>query len=222
MKRTIKIPLSLAVLYLAFIGYVKITNHGNPLFMDYRYNTVITQPLAKMGCANAQYKMGHYWLYGSGESEPTKQEIENAVYWWEKASVRGNDKATKELARAKNQLDRLKNPLYSELSFIKNYIGKYPSDIDFFNIPVIRERLQNLAGEHFDQISKCAVESLISEFEKDYIHTRICFPHECHQVFCEIFINHVTDNISLYYQNYDNHYFLSENGKIGIEFDKWK
>jgi len=107
MKRTIKIPLSLAVLYLAFIGYVKITNHGNPLFMDYRYNTVITQPLAKIGFADAQYKMGLFWFYGSGESAPTKEEIETAVYWWEKSTAKGNEKASTELVRAKEQLDKL-------------------------------------------------------------------------------------------------------------------
>ena len=111
MKRTLKIPIiiigSLAVLYVAFIGYVKITNHGNPLFMDYRYNAIITQPLAKIGFADAQYKMGLLWFYGSGESEPTKQDIENAVYWWKKVSARGNDKASAELAKAKEQLDRL-------------------------------------------------------------------------------------------------------------------
>ena len=111
MKQAIKTPLiiisSIAVLYLAFVGYVKITNHGNPLFMDYRYNAVITQPLAKIGFADAQYKMGLFWFYGSGESEPINEEVEKAIYWWEKASARGNEKATDELAKAKERLDKL-------------------------------------------------------------------------------------------------------------------
>ena len=107
MKRKIKIPLiiigSLAVLYLGFVAFIKITNHGNPLFMDYRYNAVITQPLAKMGFADAQYKMGLFWFYGSGESERTEQETEKAIYWWEKASAKGNMKASAELAKALKQ-----------------------------------------------------------------------------------------------------------------------
>ncbi|GHV02025.1 hypothetical protein FACS1894159_10560 [Bacteroidia bacterium] len=105
---------------------------------------------------------------------------------------------------------------------MKNHIGKYPHEIDFFNIPVIKQRLQTLAGEHFKEIINCAVESQISKYGNDYINISVCFPHECHRVFCEIFINKLTDNISLYYRNYDEHYYLSENGKIGIEFDRWK
>lgn len=110
MKRTLKISLiaiaSLAILYGAFATYIKLDN-PNPLFMDYRYNKVITQPLAKIGFADAQYKMGLLWFYGSGESEPTKAEIENAVYWWEKATAKGNEKATEELGKAKEFLDKL-------------------------------------------------------------------------------------------------------------------
>lgn len=110
----------------------------------------------------------------------------------------------------------------NELSFMKNPIGKYPYEIDFFNIPIIKQRLQALAGEHLEQIEKCAVQSPITEFEDNYINISVCFPHECHMVYCEIFINKITDNISLYYRNYDKQYFLSEDGEIGIEFDRWK
>lgn len=69
--------------------------------MHHRYNKVITQPLAKIGFADAQYKMGLFWYYGNGESEPTKAEVENAIYWWEKASAKGNEKASIELVKAK-------------------------------------------------------------------------------------------------------------------------
>jgi len=107
MKRAIKIPLiiigSLAVLYLGFVAYIKIANNGNPLFMDYRYNAVITTPLAKLGFTDAQYKMGLFWFYGSGESEPTKEEVDNAVYWLEKASAKGNMKASEELIKVKQR-----------------------------------------------------------------------------------------------------------------------
>ncbi|MDL2320103.1 hypothetical protein LJC45_03105 [Alistipes sp. OttesenSCG-928-B03] len=108
------------------------------------------------------------------------------------------------------------------LSFMKNHIGKYPSDIDFFNIPDINTRLQNLAGENWEQISKCHVEFPIKAFEDDFIHVSVCFPHECDMVYCKIYLNHATDNISLYYRNYKKRYYLSENGVIGSELKQWK
>jgi len=67
-----------------------------PNFMSTRYNKVITEPLAKMGFTNAQYKMGVFWL-STGIIEPTEEEIERAVYWWEKAAAKGHKKATQEL-----------------------------------------------------------------------------------------------------------------------------
>ena len=68
--------------------------------MYYRYNKVITEPLAKMGNTNAQYKMGIYW-FEVGEMEIPKEDLEKAVYWWEKAADKGNEKAIKALAEAK-------------------------------------------------------------------------------------------------------------------------
>lgn len=73
-------------------------------FMHHRYNKVVTEPLAKLGFADAQYKMGLFWFYGAGESEPTTSEIEKVISWWEKASAKGNEKAKADLAKAKEQL----------------------------------------------------------------------------------------------------------------------
>ena len=75
--------------------------------MHHRYNRVITLPLAKMGFADAQYKMGLFWFYGSGESEPTKEEVNNALYWLGKASAKGNIKASEELIKVKQRADIL-------------------------------------------------------------------------------------------------------------------
>ena len=225
MKRILTITTITIVCIFGLYTYLTWGNNGNPRFMHHRYNKVVTEPLAKLGIADAQYKMGLFYIVGttnppSGEYD-AKADLEKAIYWWEKASAKGNEKASEELAKARELLDELNNPFVNELSFMKDHIGKYPHDIDFFNIPVIRERLQNLAGEHLELIEKCGTEGPISEFE-NYIHIQVCFPHECHRIFCEIFINKITDNISLYHRNSDKHYFLSENGEFGIEFDRWR
>ena len=121
MKRILKISLiaiaSLAILYGAFSAYIKLDNHDNPLFMDYRYNKVITLPLAKIGFADAQYKMGLFYIEGvinpPSKEYDTKTDLEKAIYWWEKSSAKGNEKATEELSNAKEFLDKL-NALSAE------------------------------------------------------------------------------------------------------------
>lgn len=81
-------------------------SNGNPRFMHHRYNSVITRPLAHVGFADAQFKMGLFYYYGSG-FEANKKELENAVYWWEKASAKGHKDATAELANARSLLDAI-------------------------------------------------------------------------------------------------------------------
>ena len=114
-KRIIKIPLiiigSIAALYLLFVGYIKITNIDSPrpLFMDYRYNAVITEPLAKIGFTDSQYKMGVSWYCeGVGPLEDEriyKPDLEKAIYWWERAAKKGDKRAIEEYAKAKKQLE---------------------------------------------------------------------------------------------------------------------
>lgn len=106
MKRTLIITAIAIVCIFGLYTYLTWGSNGNPRFMHHRYNKVVTQPLAKVGIADAQYKMGLFWFYGRGESEPTEQEIENAIYWWEKASAKGNDKANEELAKARELQNR--------------------------------------------------------------------------------------------------------------------
>ena len=74
-------------------------------FMHHRYNKVVTQPLAKIGVTDAQYKMGVFYFWGAtnppSEEYDTKSDLEKAIYWWEKASAKGHEKATSELTKAK-------------------------------------------------------------------------------------------------------------------------
>ena len=74
----------------------------------HRYNKVITTPLAKMGIANAQYKMGvsfyEYFLYPPDEAK-AKDDLEKAIYWWKKAAAKGNEKAIKALAETEKLLE---------------------------------------------------------------------------------------------------------------------
>ena len=110
MKRIITIILIVIVCLLGLYTFLTWNGGGNPRFMHHRYNRVITEPLAKLGFTDAQFKMGAFWFYGAGESTPTTTEIENAIYWWEKAAAQNNDVAVKELAKAKTLLyseDRL-------------------------------------------------------------------------------------------------------------------
>lgn len=100
MKRIIIITAITIACVFGIYSYLTWGSNGNSRFMHHRYNKVVTQPLAKIGFTDAQYKMGLFWFYGSGASEPTKEEIENAIYWWERASAKGHSEAKKELAKA--------------------------------------------------------------------------------------------------------------------------
>jgi hypothetical protein len=101
MKR-ILIIIAITIAYLGGL-YIYLTwdSNGNPRFMHHRYNKVITQPLAKIGFADAQYKMGLFYIDGAinppSEEYDTKVDLEKAIYWFEKASAKGNEKATMEL-----------------------------------------------------------------------------------------------------------------------------
>ena len=107
MKRILIITAIAIICICGFYTYLTWNSNGNPRFMHHRYNKVVTLPLAKMGVADAQYKMGLFWFYGSGESEPTKEELNNAVYWLEKAYAKGNMKASEELIKVKQRADIL-------------------------------------------------------------------------------------------------------------------
>ena len=107
MKKIIIITTISIICIFGFYQYLTWNSSGNPNFMHHRYNKVITEPLAKIGFTDAQYNMGHFWFYGAGESEPTQQEIENAIYWWEKASAKGHDWAIEELPKAKELLSNI-------------------------------------------------------------------------------------------------------------------
>ena len=117
MKRIIKITLivtsSLAVLYIGFIGYVKLTNPHVSLFMDYRYNKVITEPLAKIGYTNAQVKMGCFCFYTDIDPNVAEfvqtEDFKKAIYWWEKAANKGNEWAIEELALVEQMLAKGKH-----------------------------------------------------------------------------------------------------------------
>ena len=89
----------LLAIYIYFTGgYIRYP------YMFYRYNKVITEPLAKMGNTDAQWKMGIYWFEGVGEMEIPKEDLEQAIYWWEKAAAKGHKGASKALAEAEKML----------------------------------------------------------------------------------------------------------------------
>ena len=108
MKRTLIITLITIVCLLAIYIYITTSNGIYYGRMHYRYNKVITEPLAKMGVTNAQYQMGLYWFNGSGEQKIPKEELEKAVYWWGKAAAKGSKEAITALAEAKKYKEVLR------------------------------------------------------------------------------------------------------------------
>jgi hypothetical protein len=90
--------------------YIYLTTSDGMYFgrTHYRYTKVITEPLAKMGITNAQYKMGECYyelfLYPPDESK-AKEELDKAIYWWSKAAAKGNKKAIKALAEVSAKTD---------------------------------------------------------------------------------------------------------------------
>lgn len=100
MKRVFKIAGivigGIGLLYLGLVVYVRLNGSGSLMFMDYRYNALITKHLAQMGCADAQYKMGLFCLT-TGESEPTQEEQTQAADWFRKAAEKGHKRAGEKL-----------------------------------------------------------------------------------------------------------------------------
>ncbi len=113
MKRIITITTIAIACLFALYAYLTWNGGSNPRFMNHLYNKVVTEPLARIGVADAQFKMGLYWFHNIG-SEPNKTELENAIYWWEKAAEKGHQDATAELAKTQELLDELNNPLRIE------------------------------------------------------------------------------------------------------------
>jgi TPR repeat protein len=99
MKKILIIIAITIVCLLAIFAYLA---EGN---VRYHYHKVITTPLAKMGVANAQYKMGEACFSDSGfdffGEIDNKEYFDKAIYWWEKAAAKGHKKAIKALAYAK-------------------------------------------------------------------------------------------------------------------------
>ena len=95
MKKILIITSITIICLLAIFTYLAFGN------VRYHYHKVITEPLAKMGVANAQYKMGEYYyeffLYPPDESK-AKEELDKAIYWWNLAAAKGHKKAIKALA----------------------------------------------------------------------------------------------------------------------------
>ena len=111
MKRTLTVIAITIVCIFGLYTYLTWGNNGNPRFMHHRYNKVVTEPLAKLGIADAQYKMGLFYIVGATNPPSfkydAKADLEKAIYWWEKASAKGNEKASEELAKARELLYKL-------------------------------------------------------------------------------------------------------------------
>jgi len=100
MKRILVITTIAIISVFGIYTYLIWNSNGNPRYIQHRYNKVITEPLAKMGNTDTQYKMGLYFC-AVGEREVSKEEFEKAIYWWNKAADKGNKKAIKALAEAR-------------------------------------------------------------------------------------------------------------------------
>lgn len=111
-KRVIFIILMVIACFGGLYLFLTWNGNGNPDFMHHRYNKVVTEPLAKLGIANAQYKMGLFWFYGSGEDKPNLEELTNALYWFEKASDNGDTQANKEIQNLLKVLEDKNNAYY--------------------------------------------------------------------------------------------------------------
>jgi len=127
--------------------------------MFYRYNKVITEPLAKMGAPNAQYKMGIYW-FSVGEMEIPKEDLEKAIYWWEKAAAKGHDTAIKALAYANKVLEESNKEEQSNTQILDYIRIDYNTDVS-----LLKPQIKNYIAKH--QVTPTPKGNL--SFVKDYI-----------------------------------------------------
>lgn len=106
MKRILIITSTTIVCLLAIFAYLAFGN------VHYHYHKVITEPLAKIGVANAQYKMGECYyelfLYPPDESK-AKEKLDKAIYWWSLAATKGHKAAITALAEAEKMLEDREN-----------------------------------------------------------------------------------------------------------------
>ena len=109
------ISVCIGLLYLGLVLYIRlhynIRLHCNPehLYFDYRYNTLVIKPLAWLGSADAQYKMGLFYTLPREYLVPqelTEEELEQAIFWFSRATQQGHVKALAEWDRCCRDLAR--------------------------------------------------------------------------------------------------------------------
>lgn len=86
----------------------------------------------------------------------------------------------------------------SDLVFIKEWVGKYPKEVDLLNQPVLNTRLKALLGNQYnDFIANWNTETPIT-IEGDVIHTSGCKKDECSADSYDLYIDIPSDNINVY------------------------
>lgn len=108
------------------------------------------------------------------------------------------------------------NDSVSNLIFLTEWVGKYPKEVDLFNLNVVTSRLQQMMGAQYDSlIANWNTETPI-QLEDSIIHTSGCKAHNCPADAYELYIDLTDDNINVYNFQNDTLYFFAEKDSFSL------
>lgn len=104
----------------------------------------------------------------------------------------------------------------SNLTFLTEWVGKYPKEVDLFKLNVLTSRLQQMMGTQYDSlVANWNTETPI-QLEDSVIHTSGCKVHDCPADSYDLYIDLAGNNINVYNFQYDTLYFFAEKDSFSL------
>lgn len=104
----------------------------------------------------------------------------------------------------------------SNLTFLTEWVGKYPKEVDLFKLNILTSRLQQMMGAQYDSlVANWNTETPI-QLEDSVIHTSGCRAHDCPADSYDLYIDLAGNNINVYNFQYDTLYFFAERDSFSL------
>lgn len=104
----------------------------------------------------------------------------------------------------------------SNLTFLAEWVGKYPKEVDLFNLNALTSRLQQMMGSQYDSlIANWNTETPI-QMEDSILHTSGCRVNNCPADSYELYISLPDNNINVYNFRNDTLYFFAEKDSFSL------
>ncbi len=104
----------------------------------------------------------------------------------------------------------------ASLSFITEWVGKYPQEVNLFGLNVLSDRLKQLMGMQYDSMMANWNTETPIEVEDSIIHTSGCKAHDCPADDYELYIDLADNNINVYNLRNDSLQIYAEQDTIAL------